>query len=479
MVSLRLFLYAACFGPASVVDAYIWPNEKTDYLEGMIYEPDGNGPSSPIQDLVPCPGPSFGTGRSTVAEWLRTAFHDMANADAEAGSGGIDASIGFEVYRDENRGKGFNETLNSLRVFITPRSSLADMIALGAVQAVGLCSNGSVNIPFRGGRIDASGPGPIGVPTPEQDLDTHIKMFARQGFNKTEMIALVACGHTFGGVHGVDFPEIVDVVNDPTVDDNTQSFDNTDQFDNVMQFLAKVPQNPLAFGHNVTTRSDARIFGADDGVLIQKMAKSSDFFFATCKTLLERMVNTVPREVQLTEPIKLIPAKPDNLFTEIHPNGIMEVTGKIRLTEKSTVIDPNRVVRIYFRPRSGKTCLQNQGDQDCIIVNATPDAGDWTGPYYGNTPPFRRYSFSVNISTSKGYSGYDVEVLDKDKRTVFDNNGGGFHFDDSVLIQRNLGCVTGPSGPNFSINITVAVSTSRIAHIKVMKRQGLRRTGSR
>jgi hypothetical protein len=37
--------------------------------------------------------------------------------------------------------------------------------------------------------------GPLGVPEPFQDL--------------AEMIALVACGHTIGSVHGADFPNLV------------------------------------------------------------------------------------------------------------------------------------------------------------------------------------------------------------------------------------------------------------------------------
>jgi catalase (peroxidase I) len=80
---------------------------------------------------------------------------------------------------------------------------------MAAVIAVGSCSNGKVIIPFRGGRVDAAGPGPSGVPQPQEDLASHTASFARQGFNVSEMITLVACGHSIGGVHGVDFPEIV------------------------------------------------------------------------------------------------------------------------------------------------------------------------------------------------------------------------------------------------------------------------------
>lgn len=54
--------------------------------------------------------------------------------------------------------------------------------------------SGGPEIAFRGGRIDAAVPNAPGVPGPEQDLDSHIASFARQGFTQTEMIGLVACG---------------------------------------------------------------------------------------------------------------------------------------------------------------------------------------------------------------------------------------------------------------------------------------------
>lgn len=75
---------------------------------------------------------------------------------------------------------------------------MADIIALGAVFAVAGC--GGPLIPFSAGRVDATRAGPPTVPEPQQDLASHQASFRRQGFNETEMIALVACGHTLGGV---------------------------------------------------------------------------------------------------------------------------------------------------------------------------------------------------------------------------------------------------------------------------------------
>jgi hypothetical protein len=54
--------------------------------------------------------------------------------------------------------------------------------------------SGGPEIAFRGGRVDAEEPNAPGVPEPQQDIDSHIASFARQGFTETEMIGLVACG---------------------------------------------------------------------------------------------------------------------------------------------------------------------------------------------------------------------------------------------------------------------------------------------
>ncbi|KAJ6528839.1 heme peroxidase [Mycena capillaripes] len=79
----------------------------------------------------------------------------------------------------------------SLR-FTLRHVTTADAIALLAVLAVENC--GGPEIAFRGGRIDAVEPNAPGVPQPQQNIDSHIASFARQGFTKTEMIGLVACG---------------------------------------------------------------------------------------------------------------------------------------------------------------------------------------------------------------------------------------------------------------------------------------------
>jgi hypothetical protein len=41
----------------------------------------------------------------------RVFFHDVSTADVQAGTGGLDASIGFETMRAENKGAAMNDTL--------------------------------------------------------------------------------------------------------------------------------------------------------------------------------------------------------------------------------------------------------------------------------------------------------------------------------------------------------------------------------
>lgn len=58
-------------------------------------------------------------------------------------------------------------------------------------------------------------------------------MFRRQGFSQTEMITLVACGHTIGGVRNTDFPHIVSPKGDsekPTL----ENFDPSPQYDSLV-----------------------------------------------------------------------------------------------------------------------------------------------------------------------------------------------------------------------------------------------------
>lgn len=160
----------------------------------------------------------------------------------------------------KNIGSGMNETLRDIETFphkyltrmspsiyfpshltpiycatyswaLSPWETGADVIAIATIFAVSTC--GGPIIPFRGGRTDAQVSGPFGVPEPHQDLSTHTKIFQKQGFSREDMIKLVACGHTMGGVRSFDFPDIAPPAEDLSLP-NIELFDGTHEFDDIM-----------------------------------------------------------------------------------------------------------------------------------------------------------------------------------------------------------------------------------------------------
>ncbi|KAF7337432.1 Peroxidase [Mycena sanguinolenta] len=255
----------------AIANAYIWPSPQLDALEAARFDQQGFNAN-------------FLTGRANAADWICTvgfylafphwadlfteAYHDMATHNSTDGTGGLDASIRFaeEQARAENAGDGFDNTMTLifLLAIVNRYISIADNIALAALIAIENC--GGPEIAFRGGRADAAVPNAPGVPEPQQDLASHIASFARQGFTQTEMIGLVACGHTFGGVQHDFFPDIVNVLNDTSDTEDVAHFDTTFvTFDNnvALEYISGTTQNPLVVGFNDTTNSDKRIFGSD------------------------------------------------------------------------------------------------------------------------------------------------------------------------------------------------------------------------
>ena len=67
-------------------------------------------------------------GRTTAAQWIRVAFHDFVTADVASGTGGLDASIGFETLREENSGSAFNDSFAFFRPYVNPVISSNDSL---------------------------------------------------------------------------------------------------------------------------------------------------------------------------------------------------------------------------------------------------------------------------------------------------------------------------------------------------------------
>jgi hypothetical protein len=104
---------------------FYYPNVQTSLLEHILVDNWGAYASNFSSAITPCTNyvteigePSLNSGRTSAAQWLRVAFHDFITADVTAQSGGIDASIGFETFREENKGSAFNDSFTFWRPFV-------------------------------------------------------------------------------------------------------------------------------------------------------------------------------------------------------------------------------------------------------------------------------------------------------------------------------------------------------------------------
>ncbi|KAF7343906.1 Peroxidase [Mycena venus] len=425
--------------------AYIWPGPY-DLLEDAYTVSGGFADGGIVAGVQPCSVSPFGflPGRQAAAEWLRVAYHDMATYSTETGLGGLDASIGFETDRAQNIGTAMNTSLLFFGAFQSKTSSMADVIALSVILAVKNC--GGPSIPFRAGRIDAETSGPETVPEPQQDLASHTASFALQGFNVTEMIGLVACGHTIGGVHQVDFPETVQNAITPPNPEGMVHFDNSfDSFDNhiATQWIDGTSTDPLAVGFNGTTNSDARIFAADGNATMRAFARDNEYFTSQCGGLLERMLNTVPSTVQLSEVIEPLPVKPHQLMLSLSSNGSLVMSGYIRIfgdsDEAASANAAAMLVKLSWKDRNDQS---NTSYFTSAVAVSEPSSSLWGS--------VRFFQINSLIDAQSGISSFVIDWAFNNQETLThsDNGGSGFPFQDVALLQADKSCITPSSRPN-------------------------------
>ncbi|KAJ6571779.1 heme peroxidase [Mycena capillaripes] len=443
MLNLPISLVSVCLlwlGASPVRGAYQWPSLQYDALEEFLYEgsrPDGSN----MADLVrPCKLRG-GTNTTVAAEWLRLVYHDVATHNISDGTGGLDGSIFFETGRQENVGAGMNNTLSDFETYPNQYVSRADIISLATVFAVATC--GGPVIPFRGGRIDANTAGPLGVPDPGDSLDSLTNNFAKQGFNVSEMIQLVACGHTLGGVRYPDFPTIVSNSNNQaTVVD---LFDGTQQFDHniVTQYLDGTTQDPLVVG-NQTMASDLRVFSSDSNVTMQSMS-TPESFAQTCTTIFDKMLNTVPSGVTLTDEITLLPVKVS--ATQLTVAGSqLQFQASVRLVLATN----NTSISMYWCDRYGDAANCKSGLKRFASPGGSTTVSSPISDGLG--VKLKKYQFVVPIDASQSIAKFWFVVDYGNGTTSVADNGGTDYVvaQDSVLwvpsMSRGKSVLTGSFG---------------------------------
>lgn len=347
-----------------------WPS-PIDELEELMYQVQGYRSRQFGANVIPCTNGASGPGRVAAAEWVRTAFHDMATTSIDTKnnvrSGGVDGSIQYELGYAENTGPAFNTTLIFMKDFLTSRSSLADLIALGMYFAVRSC--GGPAIPVTGGRVDASTGGSLSsVPVPQNTAFIFANQFSRMGFSVAEMIQAVACGHTLGSVHAAEFPQMVPVGSAPPNDEVSMDSTMTD-FDNrvVTEYVSGNTTNPLVVGPSIkaTRNSDFKVFSYDQNVTVNGMTDPAEFN-SICQTIFQKMIETVPSSVTLSAPIQPYSVKPVNMQLTLNSGAsTLQLSGLIRVRTTTLGGDSVSSVAVTYKDRNGG---DNCGSAGCTFT---------------------------------------------------------------------------------------------------------------
>ncbi|KAI0005187.1 heme peroxidase [Xylariaceae sp. FL0662B] len=426
-----------------------WPSPN-DELEEIMYQVKGYRARQFGGTVIPCSSEASGPGRHNAAEWVRAAFHDMATTTdlSNVRSGGLDGSLQYELTSSDNLGPGFNTTLKFMADYYTSRSGVADLIALGVYYAVRSC--GGPIVPLSGGRIDAVAGGPIGVPLPQNSAFTFEQQFIRMGFNKTEMIQATACGHSIGGVHESEFPEIVPV---GSTENGQVPLDSTEAiFDNkvVTEYVSGNTTNPLVVGPSIqsTRNSDFKVFNYDGNVTIAAMADATEFN-NICATVLRKMIDTVPAGVVLSDPIQPYSVKPVEMQLALNSGATtMQLTGFIRVRTTDFGDDSASSLTLTYKDRSGGS---NCGSRSCAYTASL------LGASQGFDDNFVWFPINAAIDTSTGISSFTLTItMASGTEQTFDNNGNSYPMQDAILIQSPSSCLL--SG---NLTVTAAVRNDR------------------
>jgi hypothetical protein len=122
---MLLISLLGCFTLPRSNAALYYPDVQTSLLEHILVDNWGAYASNFSSAITPCTNyvtqtgaAARNSGRTTAAQWMRVLFHDFVTANVRAGTGGVDASIGFETARGENSGSAFNDSFTFWRPFV-------------------------------------------------------------------------------------------------------------------------------------------------------------------------------------------------------------------------------------------------------------------------------------------------------------------------------------------------------------------------
>ncbi|KDN35391.1 hypothetical protein RSAG8_11612, partial [Rhizoctonia solani AG-8 WAC10335] len=467
---------------------WTWPNPVWDEIEGITHVQSGLFRAGAIDGVNPCgvfPS-THDPSRQASSEWLRTAFHDAITHNAQAGTGGVDASLIWETDRSENLGgRSFNATFAFMLNSHNIRASMSDLVALATYTAVRSC--GGPGLVMRAGRIDATEPGPEGaVPEPKDNINKLLAKFANAGFNKTDMIQQSGASTVNSSQH------LPATRTKPTLPTLT-ALPHIRRFDNKVatEYLDGTTQNPLvtAPGGN---NSDFAVFNSDGNSTIKAMSEPPTFL-STCGSILQRMIDTVPSTVKLSGPIAPLKVKPMNLQLQLLSTGQLQLDGYIRVRSDARGVSQQPSVKLVYADRTGQInstkidtapntaqggtgfgfeatfwvrIINRSKPTKLITVLAVlsncinyPSKRDLSLQRLGNKHDHRRRDYMITTGTVIGISHFNVSVTNTTTGvdTIYDNNGNGYPVQDNVVFQPAQSCLIFDTNSNQNLTLTAAV----------------------
>lgn len=94
---------------------------------------------------------------------------------------------------------------------------------------------------------------------------------------------------------------------------------------------------PLVTSFNVSSRSDLRLYKSDNNATIIKLRDQGAGFLDPCVALLQRMIETVPSTVVLSDIISPVIFKPINATLDFDAQDNVIFTGYIRVSSLSYI----------------------------------------------------------------------------------------------------------------------------------------------
>ncbi|TEY67392.1 hypothetical protein BOTCAL_0127g00060 [Botryotinia calthae] len=322
-----------CHGQVTGIDM----RDMMEEMEHIWVDNDGTNSNGFVKGVSPCLNYALGSTSTTT------------------GTGGMDASLGFETTRGENHGLFVNDSLTFFKPTVNAYLSISDNIALAVVASVIKCGGSNSGIKLRVGRIDATSAGPAA------------------GFDASETIGLIACGHSLGSVHNSDTPNVVNFSFVTATNlDGGEPFDSTPGVldpNSINDYLNGTGSRggPLCTAENVADRSDYRLYISDNNATIQSM--SEEIAFQTkCNSLFEKMIEVVPSTVTLSDAVKPMEWKAVDVLMDILLSGDISISGLIR--NLYTTTRPPKTVS-YSTTSSTGTSSEISGSGTSIFGSTT------------------------------------------------------------------------------------------------------------